>query len=105
MVDCLCQERDKKKNRPTPWDCAIAHKDAKGCLLLKGLPYIDGFCVGAKEWREVHNPSHEVPEKHKGPTQKDLHERLDAFDPQTVSAVERVRRQVQESFADMQEYW
>ena len=88
----------QKKNRPAPWDGAIAHKDANGCLLLRGVPYIDGFCVGAKEWHLVHNPSHEVPEKHKGPTQKDLHERLDAFDPQTVSAVERVRRQVQESF-------
>ena len=93
--------RNVDNKRPTPWDAAIAHKDAKGSCLLQGLPYIDGFCVGPREWREVHNPSHQVP----GPNTQDPLERIDAFDPLTVSAVERVRREVQASFADMQAYW
>ena len=62
---------DEAGQPPTRWYRDIAHKDAKGRLLLQCLPYIDGLCVGPKEWREVHDPSHKVPQKHTPVTQEE----------------------------------
>ena len=42
---------------PTPWDRLLAHKDNRGRLLLRRLPYVDGSCVTPTEWKSF-NPSH-----------------------------------------------
>ena len=101
----IAYARKETDKLPTPWDCAIAHKDAHGRLLLQGLPYIDGLCVGPKEWREVLNPSHQVTQKHKTMTQEEALVTIYAFNPRRLSAIERAREQVRACFAEMQEYW
>ena len=101
----IAYARKETDKPPTPWDRAIAHKDANGRLLLQGLPYIDGFCVGAREWRQVLDPNHKVPEKHKPVTKEEALVTLDAFHPRMLAAIERARQEVQACFAEMQEYW
>ena len=43
------------------WHRDIAHKDADGYLLLEGLSYIDGICVGPLRWREISGPQNQEP--------------------------------------------
>ena len=90
---------------PMPWHRALAHKDAAGRLLTRGLPYIDGLCVGPKRWREQLDLDHVRPTKHQRQTEAQERDTIDAFDPQTIRQVRAVRTQVQTSFDEMQKFW
>ena len=89
----------------TPWHRGLAHKDAAGRLLSRGLPYIDGLCVGPKRWREELEPDHVRPIKHKRQTRAEELVTIDAFEPQTIREVSAIRTQVQASFDEMQRFW
>ena len=89
----------------TPWHRGLAHKDAAGRLLSRGLPYIDGLCVGPKRWREELDPDHVRPTKHKRQTRAEELVTIDAFEPQTIREVSAIRTQVQASFDEMQRFW
>ena len=43
--------RNESRREPAPWDRLLALKDSRGRLLLRGLPYVDGFCVTSSEWK------------------------------------------------------
>ena len=90
---------------PTPWHLGLAHKDAAGRLLSRGLPYIDGLCVGPKRWREELEPEHVRPLKHKRQTEAEQLMTIHAFDPQTIREVMTMRAKVQASFDVMRECW
>ena len=101
------QARDNRKSLPHPWHCDIALKDERsGGLRIKGLPYIDGFCVGPKEWR-ILNPSHVKPRKVRSSKVQKQNSTItiNAFNVKTLKAVHVVRNQVKEAFDKMQMFW
>ena len=110
----LASARNETTKDPAPWDRAVGCKDERGHLLLKVLPYIDGFCVTPTRWREL-DPDHIRPSKPKRkgdrsqkPTrQVHWEDRLtiDAFEPETVRAVGAARELVQLTFEHMQDFW
>ena len=89
---------------PKPWDRLLAHKGEHGRLLLRGLPYVDGFCVTPTVWRRLH-PSHEVPEKHKAQTPEQDAITVDAFHPETVAQAANVRKSVQTASEFLSNCW
>ena len=101
----IASARGLEVKPPTPWHRGLAHKDAAGRLLSRGLPYIDGLCVGPKRWREELQPEHVRPAKHKRQTQAEELVTIHAFDPQTIRNVREIRTQVQASFDAMNEFW
>ena len=96
--------RDEIRKAPTPWDRALALKDAQGRLLNRGLPYVDGFCVTISAWRQL-CPTHQAPAKHKELTQQEKMVTVDAFDRQTMNRVREVRRGVSHAFDLMRTNW
>ena len=110
----LASARDETTKDPTPWDCAVACKDAQGRLLSQELPYIDGFCVAPSRWREL-DPDHIRPSspRHTGDqsqrrTRQVGRENLltvDAVEPEAMTAVREAREQVRLTFEEMQHFW
>ena len=100
----LASARNEPTKDPASWDRAVGRKDERGRLLSQGLPYIDGFCVVPSRWR-VLNPAHIRPSKQ---SRKDTMEDLvtiDAFEPETVKAVEAAREEVRSTFLQMRDFW
>ena len=96
--------RNPATKPPTPWNRALHPKDDAGRLLTQGLPYVEGFCVGPKRYREL-TPDYVPPTKHTKLTPQDELTTIDAFDPDTLQQVDQVRAYVEHTFEEMQEYW
>ena len=80
-------------------------KDEEGRLLLKVLPYIDGFCVTPTRWREL-DPDHVRPsERPTRPVSGEERLTIDAFEPATVRAVGAARALVKLTFQEMEAFW
>ena len=100
------QARDRHVREPTAWHYGLHHKDAKGRLLTQGLPFVEGIRVGPKRWREELNPEHQRPEKkHQQMTAEERLTRIDAFEPETLRELEKVRASVTESWEIMNAFW
>ena len=52
------QARNPGVQEPPHWHYALHHKDAKGRLLTRGLPFVEGICVNPTRWGEL-NPNHQ----------------------------------------------
>ena len=73
-------------------------------MLLRGLPYVDGFCVTPTEWKAL-DPSHRPSMKHQLLTEEETFETVDAFHPDTVAEVARTRAEIEAAWKEMKEYW
>ena len=100
----VASARKEARREPAPWDRLLALKDSRGRLLLRGLPYVDGFCVTPREWTEL-QPSHRPSRKHQPLTREETMVTVDAFHPNTVTEVRQKRAEVDAAWKRMQEYW
>ena len=100
----VASARKEARREPAPWHRLLAHKDSRGYLLLRGLPYVDGLCMTSTEWRALH-PDHKPSRKHQLLTQEETMATVDAFDPLTVAKVTQTRAEIETAWKRMQEYW
>lgn len=94
------QAWDPFVKEPTPWHRALHPKDAYGNLLARGLPYVEGLCVGQQAWQALH-PGRRRPKKREASMPQERLERVDAFTPGMLQEVGRVRQKVQAAFERM----
>ena len=99
------QARNPGAQEPPHWHYALHHKDAKGRLLTRGLPFVEGICVNPTRWRQL-DPNHKPPEKkHAKMTLKERLTQIHAFKPEMLRDLETIRADVKQHWEIMNQFW